>query len=136
MKQGAKIEDKALERLLDKLNVIEENSKGRRTDSWIIRLSGVMITTVCVLVISFMVSISERVTSLEQKKVDKVYLVDNFLTMNSYDVIEKQRAIDLIDFTLLLVKEVGIKDEELERARTTAIIKLNSSVKIGTTRGG
>jgi hypothetical protein len=136
MKQGAKIEDKAIERLLDKLDVIEENSKGRRTDSWIIRLSGVMITTVCVLVISFMVNISERVTSVEQNKADKTYLLDNFLTINSYSVIERQRAIDLIDFIYFIGKEVSVKEEDLEKARTTAIRQLNTSVLIGVTRGG
>lgn len=137
MKQNATLEEK-LDVLLAKLEANEANQKSQRLNSWIIRISGIMITTVCVLVISFMVNISERVAKVESDKMDeayKSYIADHYLSVNSYGMIENQRAIDLIDFVSFVGREANIREEELEKARTTAIRKMKMYVDLGTSRG-
>lgn len=58
-----------------------------------------------------------------------------YISLVSYIAIETKRSMTVADLFYDFGRVVNIKDEELERFRTSAIFKLNSDIKLGTTRG-
>lgn len=58
-----------------------------------------------------------------------------YISLASYIAIEYQRGITVADLFLDFGRIVNIREEELEKFRTSAMFKLNNNVKLGTTRG-
>lgn len=58
-----------------------------------------------------------------------------YISLVSYIAIESKRSITVADLFYDFGRAVHVKDEELEKFRTSAIFKLNNDIKLGTTRG-
>jgi len=59
-----------------------------------------------------------------------------YLPMTAYIEIENQRSYTVAElFCIFGEKYIHVKEEELEKFRTSAIFKLNNQTKLGTTRG-
>lgn len=58
-----------------------------------------------------------------------------YISLVSYIAIESKRSMTVADLFYDFGRVIHVKDEELERFRTSAIFKLNSDIKLGTTRG-
>lgn len=66
--------------------------------------------------------------------------IGRYISLVSYIAIEAERSVAVSDLFVsfgrrFLSKDVHIKEEELEKFRTTSIARLNRSVRLGTARG-
>jgi hypothetical protein len=82
---------------------------------------------------------TENIISLKSDLKDAELRLHNemgiYISLISYIEIEKQKAITVADlFCIFGDRYMNIKEEELERFRTTAIFKLNNNLSLGTTR--
>lgn len=77
-------------------------------------------------------TLREEIRDGDKKNHDEI---GRYISLVSYIAIENQRSITVADLMCDLGRLVHIKEEELEKLRTTAIFDLNNSVNLGTTRG-
>ena len=86
--------------------------------------------------IGFMITTSERITKIESTLITTDNVINiknelkdefsNYLKLKVYFEIEHNRALTVIDYIDFVANKVGIKEEELERARAGTLRALNT----------
>ena len=99
---------------------------------------------VIILFITFMISARSDIATIKATLATKDNIVKLeerlhnemgvYISLASYLEIEYQRTLSVSDIICDLGRLVHIKDEELEKLRTTCIFKLNNNAKLGTIR--
>lgn len=116
-----------------------------KINSWTLRVSAAFFGIVCIFFVTFMIESSSRLSRIEATIVTSENIIKlkeeyhnklgAFMTIQSYLQIESNKAIITIEYIDFVCSLIGIKEEELEKARTTAIRNLKSFSMAGTTRG-
>ena len=110
----------------------QSNNYMTKYDSWIIRSLGVFVPIMTYVLFTMLMSMTAEIRHLEDTKAEKI----NALSAMQYLAIEKGRSEVVSElFVSFGINFMGVREEELEPFRITALRKLNRSIKIGTTRG-
>lgn len=122
---------------------MRKSNDNQKVNNWIYRASSAFFMATSIFMITFMIDISSwrggidnKLENMDDTKI-KQYVFNQlgaYLSLNSYIAIEKQRSLDIVDLICMMGRDANVREEELERFRTTALIRLNTSVDTGTAR--
>jgi hypothetical protein len=125
---------------------IEKLVLATRINSWTLRASAALFCIVCIFSVTFMIETSSRITRLEATIITSENIVklkreldtklNGFISARSYVEMESSRAMVIIDYLDYICAVIGVREEELEKGRTTAIRNLRLFTTTGTTRSG